>query len=283
MIKIVWNSKMSQDSIKGMSHGLCKAKYVVSKFLRDNRVSFETEFQPRQATIEELETIHDPIMVDFIFKLMRNNGHGNKDQETLDTILWQCGGYLQAVAEVVRNGGCVFSPTSGFHHALYNSPGGFCTFNAICLAAAKYKNNQFFVIDADAHFGDGVVDIQDKLKLTNLHYISTSGVDPERFITTVECALRTIDPTTTVLYQSGADRHEADCLLSGTYTTEQFMLLDETVFKICKERGIPTVFNLAGGYGLTGTDWEGSEMCGILGTVALHTKTVDIAANVYDD
>ena len=283
MIKIMWDHHMSQDNMEGMSYGMCKAKYVVSKFERDPRVTFKTEFEPREITSDEVELVHDTVMVDFIFRLMRNNGHGNKDQETLNTILWQIGGYVEAVREVIANSGCVFSPTSGFHHAGYSYTGGFCTFNALCLAAALNKYQNFFVIDADAHFGDGTDDIVRREIVHNLHHVSTSGVDPEKFITTIDSTLKTIDPNTIVLYQSGADRHEADSLLSGTYTTEQFMKLDEVVFKNCKERNIPIVFNLAGGYGLTGTDWEGPEMCGILGTIALHTKTVDIAANIFND
>jgi acetoin utilization deacetylase AcuC-like enzyme len=50
-----------------------------------------------------------------------------------------------------------------------------------------------------------------------------------------------------VLYQAGADSH-IDDPFGGRFTTEQFRLRDQIVFKKLSELEIPVVWNLAGGY-----------------------------------
>ena len=50
-----------------------------------------------------------------------------------------------------------------------------------------------------------------------------------------------------LLYQAGADPHINDPL-GGCLTTEQMRKRDAIVFEYCANRGIPVVWDLAGGY-----------------------------------
>ena len=55
------------------------------------------------------------------------------------------------------------------------------------------------------------------------------------------------DNTDLILYQAGVDCH-VDDPLGGVLTTEEMRLRDRMMFEGAKKRGIPLVFNLAGGY-----------------------------------
>jgi acetoin utilization deacetylase AcuC-like enzyme len=56
-----------------------------------------------------------------------------------------------------------------------------------------------------------------------------------------------IDGVDVLFYQAGADPH-IDDPYGGYLTTEALRLRDEIVFSIAAKRGVPVVWNLAGGY-----------------------------------
>ena len=61
--------------------------------------------------------------------------------------------------ELLRNGGVVFSPAGGTHHAFADSANGFCYFNDPVLAILSLQRNgakRVAYVDIDAHHGDGV-------------------------------------------------------------------------------------------------------------------------------
>lgn len=70
------------------------------------------------------------------------------------------GAAIQA-AELLRDGGVVYSPASGTHHARPARASGFCFFNAPVLGILSLLDqglDRILYIDLDAHHGDGVQD-----------------------------------------------------------------------------------------------------------------------------
>ncbi|MQP65234.1 acetoin utilization protein AcuC [Niveispirillum sp. SYP-B3756] len=70
------------------------------------------------------------------------------------------GAAIQA-AELLRDGGVVYSPASGTHHARPGRASGFCFFNAPVLGILSLLDqglDRILYIDLDAHHGDGVQD-----------------------------------------------------------------------------------------------------------------------------
>jgi acetoin utilization protein AcuC len=70
------------------------------------------------------------------------------------------GAAIQA-AELLRDGGIVYSPASGTHHARPGRASGFCFFNAPVLGILALLDqglDRILYIDLDAHHGDGVQD-----------------------------------------------------------------------------------------------------------------------------
>lgn len=69
-----------------------------------------------------------------------------------------CGASLQAAARL-SEGGIVYNPTGGTHHALRSQASGYCIFNDVVLAILAMLDggvSRVFYLDLDAHFGDGV-------------------------------------------------------------------------------------------------------------------------------
>jgi acetoin utilization deacetylase AcuC-like enzyme len=88
---------------------------------------------------------------------------------------------ISAAEHAAATGESTFSPTSGFHHAGWDSGHAFCTFNGLLVAALKLRLQRrvqrVAILDLDAHFGDGTRDIIRRLGLGWVrHY--TFGEDP---------------------------------------------------------------------------------------------------------
>ena len=69
-----------------------------------------------------------------------------------------CGGSLLG-AELIRDGGTVYSPAGGTHHGRPDRASGFCYFNDPVLAILRLLDDglsRVFYLDVDAHHGDGV-------------------------------------------------------------------------------------------------------------------------------
>jgi acetoin utilization deacetylase AcuC-like enzyme len=189
------------------------------------------------------------------------NGFENNDPRVADSCLWTIGSLLSAARHAIKHPEVpVCSPTSGYHHAHWDSGGGFCTFNGLMVVAAKLiKENPGFkvaILDCDMHFGCGTENILKKFPGLAPHVLHiTAGKhfygdnqkqEALEFQAWLHESIEDINAfkPDLVLYQSGADPHVNDPL-GGFLTTEELKQRDRTVF-----RGIhaPICWNLAGGY-----------------------------------
>ena len=133
-------------------------------------------FEPREATREEIESVHSSDYVDVVKKLSNNvndrtiqpyvYGLGPGDNPIFkgmyEASALVCGASIKAVDLVWDNNNIVhaFNPAGGLHHAYRNKASGFCIFNDIAVAI-KYlktlkKDIRIAYLDIDCHHGDGV-------------------------------------------------------------------------------------------------------------------------------
>lgn len=165
---------------------------------------------------------------------------------------------------------CAFAPVSGFHHAGHNFGGGYCTFNGLMVAAIEMRDlgvaRRILIMDGDAHYGNGTDDIIHELKLekyvTNVPMARPGG---KNWRGLMERDLAAYD---LVLYQAGADAHRADPYGAGYLSDGDWIARDMFVFRMCKDAGVPIVWNLAGGY-------NGNK------TIDLHTSTFQTACEIF--
>ena len=208
-------------------------------------------------TIGDLYLVHDKAYVDGVFDGTTLNGFENNDLRIPQACLWTAGSLACAVERAATEDLPVLSPTSGFHHAAHSYGGGFCTFNGIALAAAKYlakhPTHKVGILDCDHHYGDGTADILKRLPdladrvqhhTSGLHF--QDGGSPLKFFAWLDKAIKSLNDfgCNVVIYQAGADMH-IDDPLGGLLTTEGLRRRDRAVFRDV-EAGI--AWNLAGGY-----------------------------------
>ena len=227
--------------------------------------------EPKDYEIEEkLMTLHDPKYVDAFLEgidpLASSQGW-DWTPEIRDGVLAINRGQLTA-AEIALKEGVAANVAQGFHHAPYDHGSAYCTFNGLALVAQEHPDKQIFVLDCDAHGGNGTEDFIKRLP--NLRQITING-SSFGCTTTTESVCVTLRPVANdfapylnaldsafclidnwkpdlVIYQAGADPHIDDPLGMLEMTTAQMRERDGFVFSSVKKRSIPVMFVLAGGY-----------------------------------
>lgn len=211
------------------------------------------------------------------------------------------GATVQA-ARVARREGVAANLAGGTHHASAASGGGFCVFNDIAVAARLMQAEQFragrgalpvAVIDLDVHQGNGTASIfadDPSVYTLSLHGAKNfpfrkiasdldvdlpDGCGDAAYLAALERALerlwteheaRHAAQPGLIFYQAGADVLATDRLGRLALTPQGVAERDQRVFTAARERGIPLVLTMGGGYGERIED-----------TVAVQLQTVQLA------
>ncbi len=212
--------------------------------------------QPKPLSAEEISSAHDPDYVKKILSCQRANGVSNLLESVAKSLPWTSGSMVSAAWHAVTEKETTASLSSGFHHACYDSAGGFCTFNGLAIAAQLLKkrlgNVRVGILDCDVHYGNGTDNIIKKLGLIYIVHWTFGGEDispgtADRWLADLPGILERFKDCQVILYQAGADPH-IDDPLGGVLTSEQLRSRDQIVFEWAKRIGIPVAWNLAGGY-----------------------------------
>ena len=258
-LPVFYNDKQSVASKTrtSFSPSAAKPRKLMDLLEKSKWIDIHSNWRPLE--ISDVKRVHDSKYVDGIMDLTIPNGFGDVSREISDSLLWTTGSFYNAARHAIANRTMTMSPTSGFHHAEYNSAGGFCTFNGLMTAAALLTEEpgvgSIGIVDFDAHWGNGTGDIVDHLGLSNITHLSlprsinAEGVEgADDWIGKLAAILeQSFSNTEVLLYQAGADPHINDPL-GGYLTTEQLRTRDKIVFSFARERDIPLVWDLAGGY-----------------------------------
>lgn len=125
---------------------------------------------PYPATVEWLETVHNPEYINLVEKMCKNGG-GMLDpdtrvgKESFRIALLAAGGIMAAVDAVmskkIHNAFCAVRPPG--HHAEKGKGMGFCIFNNVAIGARyvqkKYGLKRVLIVDWDVHHGNGTQNI----------------------------------------------------------------------------------------------------------------------------
>ena len=243
----------------------------------------------------ELALAHDP---DYIADVLAGTLSAARQREigfewtpALATrAVWSVGATIAAARVALSGGpggGVSASLGGGTHHANASQGSGYCVFNDVAVAArlmqAEWHRRhrallQVAVIDLDVHQGNGTAAIfadDDTVFTFSMHgernfpfRKSPSDLDvglPDGCTDEVwrRMAAR---PPGLVFYVAGADPHEGDRLGRLKLTTAGLAARDEIVLDALRDRGIPAVVLMAGGYGHV-----------VDTTVDVHLQTLRIA------
>lgn len=175
----------------------------------------------------------------------------------------------QFALSLLREHPLVLHPVSGAHHAHPGRGAGFCTFNYLIGAARRYLagDERCLIIDLDAHYGDGTaafIQEDERFQMFDIHGGASllpavgSGVlafevgHATDYLSVLRgflpVMLNVVKPTF-VQYLAGADPFEQD-MVGSIKSMSVTKLADRDAFVIqqVRQRGIPMVVTLAGGY-----------------------------------
>ena len=257
---------------------------LLAEMITDGAVPGVELVAPKLATEAELLRIHSPEYVHGVLTgELKYLAAGFWSKELLQSILATTGGMRDAVFEAFRNGRSG-SLSSGLHHASTNNGKGFCTLNGLALAAlvALEKVGEVGILDLDAHCGGGTADILKKNKKVRLADVSVCSYDawtpiaksrhffevvdrPGRYIAKVREALKALEGVEFLIYNAGMDTHEKAGGLDGI-TLDIIKEREALVVEWARERNVPIIFALAGGY-----TWSGLTLKEV---AELHLETV---------
>jgi len=240
---------------------------------------------PEPATFDQMARAHDPSFVRGVLDGRVSNGFGNTSEGVRRSLPFTSGSMIDAAKAAIVDG-MACSLSSGFHHACYDSAGGFCTFNGLMVAAYALQDldlaQRVAIIDCDQHYGNGTDNILLRVGRTGILHVTfgrhfSRASDAEQYMAMLH-GLRNqfaTHRTQVVLYQAGADVHVNDPL-GGVLTTEEMKERDRIVFSTCRDLGIGVAWNLAGGYQ---KDAQGN----IGAVIDLHLNTAREAIKTFED
>jgi acetoin utilization deacetylase AcuC-like enzyme len=252
-IPVCYSERMLAETAS-FSPSAGKPRHVLAAWQREQLPMSLHVAQPVEPI--DLHLAHDPAYVSGILTGTVANGFGNKSPAVARSLPYTSGAMLGA-ARLALDTGCACAPVSGFHHANYDSSGGFCTFNGLIVAARKLITeglvNRVLIVDCDMHYGDGTDQIVKKLGLRESITNVTFGRwfhEPQQaaaYLDRLRDVTATFKDFELVLYQAGADVH-VDDPLGGVLSTDDMIERDRRVFDTARSTGTPIAWNLAGGY-----------------------------------
>ncbi len=212
---------------------------------------------PAPVSRAQLQRAHDADYVDGVLSLRIENGFGNRNADVAATLPYTSGAMLQAARCAIENRRVAIAPVSGFHHALYNDGGGYCTFNGLMVTALALRDaglaGRVGILDCDHHYGNGTEDIIRRLDLAAWVQHDSVGAcefdaeHAEPFLQSLGRRVGAFAGCDLLLYQAGADPH-IDDPLGGWLSNAQLIRRDRIVFESAAIIGLPIAWNLAGGY-----------------------------------
>ena len=278
-------------------HRFPMAKYKLLRDLLTRDAVFQLE-PSEAAEVSVIELAHDPGYVEkFVTgKLepaaMRRIGFPWSEGLVARTLA-SAGGTLAATGDALSTG---FGGTlaGGTHHAFRGEGSGFCVFNDVAIAIhwlrSRGEARRAAVVDLDVHQGDGTAHFfeDDPEVLTlSLHGARNFPFRKQRSKIDVELEdqtrdaeyLRALDEALPrvwefqpqiVFYLSGVDALESDVLGRLSLTPEGLKARDRRVIQGARDRRIPLVITLGGGYS------NPIEL-----TAEAHANTFRMAAEVF--
>lgn len=186
---------------------------------------------------------------------------------------WSSASGTVRAAEYALNDGAGMNLAGGTHHAFFDRGDGFCLLNDIAIAANYLLQigavKKVLVIDLDVHQGDGTAALfagrEDvftfsmhcaqnypfRKEISHLDVELDAGTGDEGYLATlkkhVPYLLEAIQPDI-VFYQAGVDVLETDKLGKLSLSPRGLFERDDWVIRNCRERNIPLVAVMGGGY-----------------------------------
>lgn len=277
-----------------------KFELVRDRLLEEGTLKTSEIFEPLPAKIADVLLVHDE---DYVRRL-RGGELSVKETRKLG-LPWTTSlvrrtflavsGTINAARHALESG-VASNLAGGTHHSFPDRGEGFCVLNDVAIAIEVLKRERlakrFLIVDCDVHQGNGTAFIyktDESVFTFSMHgaknyplFKEISNLDIELPDKTgdreyLECLSEALprvflhDPDI-VFYLGGADPFERDKLGRLSLTFEGLTRRDEMVLNFAKERGVPIVTVMSGGYGKDIND-----------TVEIHCNTIRAVKRIFAD
>lgn len=252
-IKVFYMPEQTAKGCTSFSPSAGKPDEVVKSWIEQGYPIEIVSFEP--LTREQLYQAHAKTYIDGLLDCTIANGFGNTSESVAASLPYTTGSFVAAALHAFKTGETTASPTSGFHHALWDRGSGFCSIEGLAISVVmllKAGAKKVGIFDLDAHTPQ-TMDIIERLGLQDrvFHYsFGGAGVSKRNAADWLKSLSKNVCKAAdcdVLLFQAGADPH-IDDPLGGALTSEQMRMRDRIVFQCAKRLGIPVAWNLAGGY-----------------------------------
>ncbi len=275
-----------------------KFELVRDRLLKDGTLQTCEISEPQPAEIEDVLLVHTD---DYVTRL-RNGTLTTREVRRLG-LPWSkslvrrsflaCSGTVNAARHALENG-VASNLAGGTHHAFPDRGEGFCVLNDVAVAIRvlqkKKLAKKFLIVDCDVHQGNGTAFIfkDDTDVFTfSMHGAKNYPLFKEKSTLDIELPDKTGDAEfleilnkalphiflqnpDLVFYLGGADPFEKDKLGRLGLTIEGLQQRDEMVLSFAKNKKIPIVTTMSGGYAQDIND-----------TVEIHCNTIRTVRKVF--
>ncbi len=296
--RIYYSPYYYADIGEGHVFPIRKFELVRDRLVAEGTLSEDEIVAPEPAAVEDLLLVHTE---DYITRL-REGRLTVKEVRKLG-LPWSeslvrrsfhaISGTINAAKDCLSTG-IASNLAGGTHHSYPDRGEGYCVLNDIAVAIRVLQRGglaqRFLIVDLDVHQGDGTAFIfrdDEDVFTFSMHgaknyplFKQPSSLDieladktgDEEYLETLEHALSSAilhDPDV-IFYLAGADPYEKDKLGRLALTIDGLRRRDEMVLSFARDRGVPIVTTMSGGYAADIDD-----------TVEIHANTIRAVKKVY--
>ncbi len=275
-----------------------KFELVRDILIKEGTLELQEIFEPAPANVADLHLVHTE---DYISRLVDGTLTQKEirklglpwSQSLVRRSFHAISGTIEAAKYAIKSG-IASNLAGGTHHAFPDRGEGFCVLNDVAVAIRVLQRDKlaerFLIIDCDVHQGNGTAFIfkdDDSVFTFSMHGAKNYPLHKEKstldielpdktgddeFLETLEQALPRVilHHPDIIFYLGGADPFENDKLGRLSLTKNGLMKRDEMVLEFAKDRNVPIVTTMSGGYALDIND-----------TVEIHANTIRAVKKVF--
>ena len=272
-MNLVWSPKYQVDLL-GHIFPVDKYELTLRGALERGIVLPVDLIEAPRARREDLLLAHTPEYIEDLVNLKWTHRTQRSElaltAEIVEAYIYSAGGTMEAARLGLESGLCVHIG-GGFHHAYPDHAEGFCYVNDVAVAIAGLRRDGYVaraaVIDCDLHQGNGTAytfrhepdvftfsihqenNYPPKEK-SDLDIGLPDGADDALYLSELEVVHDILDrhAPEIVFYLAGADPFSGDQLGGLALTKHGLSRRDRMVFSACRDRNVPVIVVLAGGY-----------------------------------
>lgn len=300
MLKIAWSPVYNHPLPANHRFPMIKYDLIREQLLYEGVFELNDFFEPKPIDSSIIHLTHDPDYLSHLKNLTLDAKEARRigfplSKQLIAREIQIAGGTIECAIHALKYGAAL-NIAGGTHHAYTNRGEGFCLLNDQAIAAnyliAKGLVQKVLVLDLDVHQGNGTAEIfqeNDQVYTISVHGAKNypfkkelsdwdlplqDGVEDQEYLALLQIIIDKIPTVFSpdfIFYQSGVDGLLQDRLGRLNLSLEGLKTRDEMVFQFAKQRKIPIVVCMGGGYAEKVSD-----------VVDAHVNTFKVARDSYE-